>query len=274
MDFCGTRVSKSTLPAFARGPTRKRSSALGDRAPQALRSALLYTYDERAYATEGEFDPYRVFGRVLGKIGDEWGPSEKQYEVQTWMNALTLDQAQLLLNEAPLDETEENEINARLAQAGEDLRVRDSVLVNNDEVGEALDLMGLAHEPVALLTGQFKPVLQQYQRALDSLHAHPMQQEKAISEAMGALEAVVRLVSGNARDFGPNIKALFSNEEPWTRLLGVTISQFQGYRSQVPGAGHGRYKESDVTDAEAEFFVRSAGAAIAWIVRDHEAGRW
>lgn len=245
-----------------------------DRAPEALRRALLHAYEGRAFASEGEFDPYQVFGAVLGKIGDEWGPNEKRYEVRSWMNALSLTQAQLILKEAPLDETEEDAVNTKLASAGQELRVRDSILVLDDAVGDALDLLGLSQEPVALLTGQFKPVLEQYQRALDSLQTHPVQQEKAISEAMGALEAVVRIVSENGKDFGPNIKALFSGEQPWTKLLANAISQFQGYRSQVPGAGHGRYQDSDVTDAEAEFFVRAAGAAIAWIIRDNESGRW
>jgi hypothetical protein len=235
---------------------------------------LLHVLDEQARGSEGEFDPHHLLSRVLGKISTEWGPSEKRYEVRSWVHSLTLVQAQQVLDEITLSEEEEDFINGKLAQAGDDLRILDGALVPRDEVGEALGLLDLTDEPTALLVGQFGPVLRQYQRALDSLNAHPMEQEKAISEAMGALEAVVRLAGGGGKDFGPNIRSLVQNEAAWTRLLGTAISQLQGYRSQVPGAGHGRYVPSDVSDAETQFFVRTCGAAIAWIIQDHQLGRW
>lgn len=244
------------------------------RAPEALRSALLHVLDQQAIDSEGEFDPHHLLSRVLGKMSTEWGPNEKWQEVRSWVNSLTIVQVQQVLNEITLSTREEEFINGKLAQAGDDLRVLDGVLVTRDEVGEALGLLDLTDEPTMLLVGQFGPVLRQYQRALDSLNAHPMEQEKAISEAMGALEAVVRLASSGGKDFGPNIKSLVANEAAWTRILGTAISQLQGYRSQVPGAGHGRYAPSDVTDAETQFFVRTCGAAIAWIIQDHQLGRW
>lgn len=244
------------------------------RAPEALRSALLHVLGQQSVDSDGNFDPHHILSRVLGKIGTEWGPSEKWQAVRNWVNSLTIDQVQQVLNEVELNAREEEFINGKLAQSGDDLRVIDGVLVTRDEVGEALGLLDLTGEPTALLVGQFGPVLRQYQRALDYLNAQPMEQEKAISEAMGALEAVVRLACSGGKDFGPNLKSLVANERAWTRLLGAAISQLQGYRSQVPGAGHGRYTQSDVTDAETQFFVRTCGAAIAWIIQDHQLGRW
>jgi len=244
------------------------------RAPEALRSALLHVLGQQSVDSEGEFDPHDLLCRILGRIGTEWGPSEKWQAVRNWVHSLSIDQVQQVLNEMELSAREEEFINGKLAQAGDDLRVLDGVLVARDEVGEALSLMNLTDVPATLLVGQFDPVLCQYQRALDSLNAQPMEQEKAISEAMGALEAVVRLVSSGGKDFGPNLKSLVANERAWTRLLGTAVSQLQGYRSQVPGAGHGRYTRSDVTDAETQFFVRTCGAAIAWIIQDHQRGRW
>jgi hypothetical protein len=86
------------------------------------------------------------------------------------------------------------------------------VFGTKDEVGEALGLLDLTDEPTTLLVGQLDLVLLRCQRALDALNAYPMEQEKAISEAMGALEAVVRLAGSGGKDFGPNIKSLVANE--------------------------------------------------------------
>jgi len=73
------------------------------------------------------------------------------------VHSLAIDQVQQVLNEI--------ELSAKLAQAGDDLRAFDGVLVAKDQVGEALGLMNLTDEPTTLLVGQFRPVLRQYQRA-------------------------------------------------------------------------------------------------------------
>lgn len=105
------------------------------RAPEALRSALLHVLGQQAVDSEGEFDPHHLLSRVLGKIGTEWGPSEKWQAVRNWVNSLTIDQVQQVLNEVELSAREEEFINGKLAQAGDDLRVLDGVLVTRDEVG-------------------------------------------------------------------------------------------------------------------------------------------
>jgi hypothetical protein len=139
-----------------------------------------------------------------------------------------------------------------------------------------MQVLGLEAESATLLTGKFAPVLVQYQRALRSLDAHPVEQEKAVSEAVGALEAVVRITlgSGATKDFGPNCKLLFRNVEPWTKVLERILGLLQGYRSQLPGAGHGRYTSHNVTDAEVRFVVRTCGSAIAFLIEDDDRGRW
>jgi hypothetical protein len=100
-----------------------------DRAPEALRSALLHVLDQQASDSEGEFDPHHVLSRVLGKMSTPWGPSEKYQEVRNWVNSLTLAQVEQILNEIVLSAREEEFINDKLARAGEDLRVFDGVLV-------------------------------------------------------------------------------------------------------------------------------------------------
>jgi hypothetical protein len=131
------------------------------RAPEALRSALLHVLGQRSVDSEGEFDPHDLISRVLGKIGTEWGPSEKWQAVRNWVHSLTIDQVQQVLNEVELSAKEEEFINDRLAQAGDDLRALDGVLVAKDEVGETLGLMNRTDEPTTLLVGQFGPVLRQ-----------------------------------------------------------------------------------------------------------------
>jgi hypothetical protein len=115
----------------------------------------LHVLDEQAIDSDGELDPHHLLSRVLGKISTEWGPSEKQYEVRSWVSSLTLVQAQQVLNEITLSEEEEEFINGKLAQAGDDLRVLEGLLVTKDEVGEALGLLDLTDEPRTLLVGQF-----------------------------------------------------------------------------------------------------------------------
>lgn len=243
------------------------------RAPEALRSALFTVLDERGRHSDGEFDPHEVVRRILGRSSDEWGPSERQFELRGWVNGLDLEDAQRVITVMGLDEDETALVNDALARAGEELEISEDRIVGTDGVATVLNVLHLEHETAALLSGPFAVVLKQYQRALDFLDAIPVEQEKAISEAVGALEAVVRIAGGGGKNFGANVTALFKDQPVWTKLLSLTLGQLQGYRSQVPGAGHGRYAESDVTDAEVRYVVRAAGTAIAWVIEDHRDGR-
>lgn len=243
------------------------------RAPEALRSTLVSVLDDRARNSDGEFDPHELVRRVLGKSSDEWGPSERRFELKSWLNSLDLEDAQRVIQAVGLDEDETASLNDALARAGDDLEIREDRIVRAGGVATALNVLHLEHETAALLSGPFSAVLKQYQRALDFLDERPVEQEKAISEAVGALEAVVRVAANGGKDFGANVTLLFKSQPAWTKLLSRTLGQLQGYRSQVPGAGHGRYAESDVTDAEVTYVVRAAGMAIAWIIEDHRDGR-
>lgn len=244
------------------------------RAPEALRSALFSVLDDRGRYSDGEFDPHDLVRRVLGKSSDEPGPSERQFELRGWVNSLDLEDAQRVITAAGLDEDETVLVNDALARAGEELEVWEDRIVRTDGVATVLDVLHLEHQTAALLSGPFAAVLKQYQRALDFLETRPVEQEKAISEAVGALEAVVRIAGGGGKDFGPNVTTLFKDQPVWTKLLSKTLGQLQGYRSQVPGAGHGRYADSDVTDAEVRYVVRASGTAIAWVIEDHRDGRF
>jgi hypothetical protein len=243
-------------------------------APEPLRSVLFSILDDQAYASEGEFDAHDYVRRIVGKSSDAQPGSESRMEFQDWVHSLTLDEARQVIDGLSLDDSEVEQINLALSKAGGALIVRDGELVESDEIGEALEVLHLAAEASTLLKGRFAPVVKQYQRSLDCLSQVPIEQEKAISEAVGALEAVVRIVANHGQDFGPNVTKMFSSERGWTKALSKTLGALQGYRSQVPGAGHGRYADSDLTDAEVRFVVRACGSAIAWVLEDDEIGRW
>ncbi|CAN0435542.1 unnamed protein product, partial [Phaeothamnion confervicola] len=48
------------------------------------------------------------------------------------------------------------------------------------------------------------PVRKQYEKARDALHGRPADLEKAVSESVGALEAVAHVLTGK-KDFAPAI---------------------------------------------------------------------
>lgn len=245
------------------------------RAPEPLRSGLLTVLEERGQHSDGEFDGHEVLRRLLGKTSYAQGASDQRLEIQDWVGSLSLEDAQRLISSVGLDEAETSELNGLLARAGEELEIDgEGRIVRSDGIAQVLGVLHLEHEAEVLLGGPLQPVLKQYQRALAFLDTHPMEQEKAVSEAVGALEAVVRLTAaGGGKDFGKNLVQLFAGQKPWTVGLSKILGQLQGFRNQTPGAGHGRYADSDITDAEVKFVVRAAGSAIAWVIEDSEAGR-
>jgi hypothetical protein len=91
-----------------------------------------------------------------------------------------------------------------------------------------------------------------------------MDLEKAVSESVGALEGVARIITGQ-KDFGKAVDAALSGREG-AGALGASLKALYGYASQLPGARHGRHSEPDVTIADARVVVRMAGSAIAYLI--------
>jgi hypothetical protein len=148
------------------------------KAPEALRSALLTILEDKGRDSDGEFDPHYTVGRVLGKVSKEIGPNERSQELRGWINRLDMNDAQRLLSEVALDEGEEDLLNETLVRADEDIEIRDGKLMKRDALGEVLEVLHLESRTAQLLSGRFSPVLVQYQRALEMMNAHPMNQEK------------------------------------------------------------------------------------------------
>ncbi len=101
------------------------------------------------------------------------------------------------------------------------------------------------------------------------LDGRPPDLEKAVSEAANAVEGVVRLISGE-KSISAGLRKLMPSGE--RRPLLDTMNQLFNYASAVPGARHGAHAPSGLTDAEARYVVRVAGAAIAFLAASDAEG--
>lgn len=142
-----------------------------------------------------------------------------------------------------------------------------------DPDGVVLEVSAVGDETSALLTDRFEPVRKQYVAALDALQGRPSDFEKAISESVGALEAVARILA-HKKDFGANLTAIMANENPDHGWLKPTLGALYGFASQVPGARHGRWADPAIQQADAAATVRLAGVAITYLIEGDRMNRW
>jgi hypothetical protein len=91
--------------------------------------------------------------------------------------------------------------------------------------------------------------------------------EVAISEAVGALEAVARIRTGND-NFDRAIAKIFK-DRVHAGALARSFVVLYGYASQLPGARHGRFEEPEVSFGEAQYVVRAVAVAIVFLVEEH-----
>lgn len=142
-----------------------------------------------------------------------------------------------------------------------------------DREGTRLGLDTIDEEAAKALVDRFEPARIQYDLALASLNGRPANYEKAISESVGALEAIVRILAGH-KEFGKNVSTIMADERPEHGSLKATISALYGFASQVPGARHGRWADPAVERADAAAAVRLAGIAISYLLEGDSTGRW
>jgi hypothetical protein len=159
---------------------------------------------------------------------------------------------------------DDDEVNAVFARAGLAYEMLDGQIHLLDPEGDALEVSGAEHEAVSHLKDEYSAVRTQYQRALDALHGRPPDLERAVAEALNALEAVARVRSGK-KDFGKAIDAALDGR-PHAGALAATLKALYGWASQLPGARHGRHEEPDLTYEDAFLAVRLAGVAIVYLI--------
>lgn len=234
-----------------------------EEAPDRVR-ALLHRIATEHSAVAG----YRVLCDVMGQLPDSqiWGDSFAAPEVSRMVESMEWYEVFDGLEE--LAERRQRQIddvvNEAFARCGLAYEMVDGQISLLDEVGDELDLAGNEDEATKLLTGRFRPVYKQYEKALGALRGRPADLEKAVAEAFGAVEAVVHILTGT-KDFGAAVDKALAGREG-LGALSKSLKSMYGYASQVPGARHGRHAEPDLTFAEARLVVRTAGAAIAYLI--------
>lgn len=141
-----------------------------------------------------------------------------------------------------------------------------------DPEGEELEVDDIPEIAASLLEGRFSEPGKQWGRALSALRGRPAEHTQAIHEAMGALEGVLRILTGK-NTLGDGAKAYFKDRDDWVRAMSSAFSAMYGYASQVPGARHGQWKDSGTQLAEATFVVRFCGSAIAFLLTEERMGQ-
>lgn len=204
-----------------------------------------------------------------------------------WSNDFATEPAQQLLGHLEwyevFDLLEENganhvkEINAAFERSGlayiaarHKKEVRIQVF---DPEGLDLEIAGDEDHGAEGLVGKFEAAGTQYKKALQMLRGRPADYEKAVSEAVGALEAVARVLAGE-KELGRNIDKLFDGALPWEKSLSASIKALYGYASNTPGARHGRYRDPMLKHEDALLTVRMAGALIAYLTSRDRIGSW
>lgn len=232
-----------------------------EEAPQDLRSVLL----EILVEGRGHLWAYRELCRVLHRTPDSniWSDQGAREAVYQLIDELEWFEVFDLL-EAQAGRHGVEKVNDSFVRTGLAYEMVDDYISLYDPEGDELEVAGDEDLATKVLTGKLAPVATQYSRALAALRGRPADPEKAIGEALGALEAVARILGGK-QDFGPNVDKLLGQGQPWRGALGASLKSLYGYGSQVPGARHGRYADPVLAIEEATMVVRMCGAGIAYL---------
>lgn len=248
---------------------------IDDDAPPRLR-AFLHDVLMEGY---GAVEAYEVLCRKAGVLPDSsvlsWGANDARREVPRLIERLPWPDVFEMLEQlggGSRPDLWAEQVNDVLARSGVAYEMNDrGEFWLWDPEGRELEVAGEEQQAVESLTSDLQPARKQYVRALRALHGRPSEPEKAVSEAVGALEAVVRITTGH-KDFGRAIDSVFDGAPGWRRALAESIKKLYAYASQLPGARHGRHEEPESDAQEALYAVRACGAAIAYIAHLHRHG--
>lgn len=238
-----------------------------DQAPEDLRSVLINNLVD----DYGWVGAYKKLCEKAYRVPDPdiWGPSFAEQPAKDILLGLDWYKIFDLLEEYG----NPHDVNASFERTGLAYEMveghRGNWIENYDPEGEELDVQNIPEDSESLLSGKFSEPGEQWGRALAALRGRPVEPTKAISEAIGALEGVVRILS-DKKDFGAGINALLTGpgDEPWNGSMAASIKAMYGYTSQVPGARHGQWSKPGVKLAEATFVVRFCGSTIALLLSE------
>lgn len=233
-----------------------------EQAPPPLRALLLELMQDRW----GNRRSYNMLCSMVGLVPDPniIGDNTAYREFVRLVNYIEWFEVFDILERVGPAGLSDGAINDRFAMCGLAYEMTDGKIDLFDPEGDAHDLAALEYDAETLLDGRYSAVREQYAKGLAALHGRPADLEKAISESVGALEAVARIVAGK-KDFGPAVDVALA-DRPWMGGMKATLKALYGYASDVPGARHGRHAESGVEFAEARFVVRMVGSAIVYLI--------
>jgi hypothetical protein len=233
-----------------------------EEAPESIR-ALLLKLAIKQWGAVGAYKRLCEARRVVPDPGI-WGTGPASQLAQDYVMRIEWFEVFNLLEELSDRSTQET-INEAFAQAGLGYEMVDDQVWLWDSEAEQLDITGIEFEVPSLLDGRFAPVREQFQRALAALHGRPPELEKAVSESVGALEAVVHIISGQ-KDFAKAIDACLGRRQH-VGALGQSLKAMYGWSSQLPGARHGRHQEPDLTYDEAFLTLRMVASVIVYLLK-------
>ncbi|MBI2866143.1 MAG: hypothetical protein HYX99_02115 [Chloroflexi bacterium] len=119
-----------------------------------------------------------------------------------------------------------------------------------------------------LRAGKFKGPDQQFQKAIRALNVRPQPDtENCIKDAVGALEGVARIVTGDEKSTLGDLldKKLVPTIIP--KPLHKAFEAVYGYRSTTPGIGHGQVEASTVMLEDAELVLGLCAAMIIYLAK-------
>jgi hypothetical protein len=214
----------------------------------------------------GALSSYRRMCELLGQVPDSdiWSDQGAISSLDHQLGRLEWFEVFDMLEEVGSSGSSDDDVNDVFARTGLAYEMVDGSIDLFDPEGSELEVSDTEHEALSYLKAEYAPVRTQYQRALDALHGRPPDLEKAVSEALNALEAVAHVASGK-RDFGKAVESCLQGR-PHGGALAATLKALYGWSNQLPGARHGRHEEPDVTYEDAFLAVRLAGAAIVYII--------
>lgn len=213
----------------------------------------------------GALGAYKRMCEVLGEVpdADVWSDQGASSYVDHKIGRLEWFEVFDLLEEVCAG-PDDDEVNAVFARAGLAYDMMDGQIHLLDPEADELQVSGVEYDAISYLKGDYAAVRAQYQRALDALHGRPPELERAVAEALNALEAVAQVVTGK-KDFGKAVDASMAGRGH-AGALAATLKALYGWASQLPGARHGRHEEPDLTYEDVFLAVRLVGVAIVYLI--------
>jgi hypothetical protein len=115
---------------------------------------------------------------------------------------------------------------------------------------------------------EFKGADQQFEKAIKAINVRPNPDvENCIKDAVGAIEAVGRVLTKNEKALLDDIIKVATKNDVIPKPLDQTFIKLYAYRGNEPGVAHGAVEISKATVDEAELVLAMSAAMIIYLVK-------